>query len=304
MEYDVIIIGGGAAGLTAAIYTSRAMQKTLIIEEKAVGGQMMYTTDIENYPGFPEGIMGYELSALMEKQAKKFGTEIVFESLQSIDIQNKKIKTSVSEYTFKVLILALGAEPARLNLPKEEKLTGRGVSYCATCDGAFFKDQQVCVIGGGNTALHEALFLTNFASKIYLVHRRDRFRGEKYLQERLVKNLRVELVLNAVPIEIIGEEEVKGLKVQNVKTGKETILDVSGIFIFVGYNPKTEKLKDIVELNEKGYIKVDRYLATSVPFVFAAGDCIDKPYKQVASAVGDGCVAAMSAINYLESLSS
>ncbi len=303
MEYDVIILGGGAAGLTAAIYTSRAMHKTLVIEEKAVGGQMMYTTDIENYPGFPDGVMGFELSALMEKQAKKFGAEIIYDSFQTIDLNNKKVTTINTEYRFKVLILTLGAEPARLNLPNEKELTGRGVSYCATCDGAFFRGQQVAVIGGGNTALHEALFLTNFANKIYLVHRRDRFRGERYLQEKLIKNPKIDLILNSVPIEIMGEEEVKGLKVKKLKDGEELLLDVAGIFIFVGYNPRTEKVKGLVELNERGYIKVDRFLTTSVPFIFAAGDCIDKPYKQIASAVGDGCVSAMSAINYLESLS-
>lgn len=300
MSYDIIIIGGGPAGLTAAIYASRAMQKTLVLEEQAIGGQMMYTTEIENYPGFPEGIMGAELGNIMEKQARKFGTEIRYESFKELDLEKRLVKTTTGEYDFKALIIATGASPAKLGLPKEEKLTGRGISYCATCDGAFFRGQTVSVIGGGNTALHEALFLTNFAEKVYLIHRRDKFRGEKYLQEKIFKNPKIELVLNSIPKEIIGEEEVQGLKILNLKDNKEQILDLTGIFIFVGYTPKTEIVKNVVELNEQGYIKVDRFLKTSVPYIFAAGDCIDKPYKQIASAVGDGCVAAMSAINYIE----
>ncbi|MCX7990936.1 MAG: thioredoxin-disulfide reductase [Proteobacteria bacterium] len=300
MNYDVIIVGGGPAGLTSAIYTSRAMQKTLVIEERAVGGQMVLTTEVENYPGFPDGIMGAELGSLMEKQARRFGAEIRYGSFKGIDTEKKVLKTSEEEISFKALILALGAEPAKLGLPKEEELTGRGISYCATCDGAFFREQKVAVIGGGNTALEEALFLTNFASKVYLIHRRDSFRGEKYLQEKVKKNPKIETVLSTIPKEIIGENDVNGLRVFGLKDNREYVLDVTGVFIFVGYKPKTEIIKGVVELNEQGYIKADRYLRTSVPFIFACGDCIDKPYKQIASAVGDGCVAGMSAVSYIE----
>lgn len=300
MDFDIIIIGGGPAGLTSAIYTARALQKTLIIEERAIGGQMVLTTEIENYPGFPDGIMGMELADLMQRQAKKFGAEIRYGSIKQIDVEKKIIKTDSEEFSFRALIFAGGAEPAKIGLPKEEEFTGKGVSYCATCDGAFFRDQKVAVIGGGNTALEEALFLTNFASRVYLIHRRDTYRGEKYLQEKVFKNEKIERIMNSIPIEIFGENEVTGLKIKNVLENKEYVLDVSGLFIFIGYKPKTQILKEIVELNEQGYIKVDKYLRTSVPFIFACGDCIDKPYKQIASAVGDGCVAGMSAINYLE----
>lgn len=300
MDYDVIIIGSGPAGLTSAIYTSRAMLKTLVLEERALGGQMVMTTEIENYPGFPEGIMGAELANLMEKQAVRFGADIKYGSLKKIDVNNKVVVTDNEEFSFKALILALGAEPAKLGLPKEIELTGRGVSYCATCDGAFFRGQHVAVIGGGNTALEESLFLTRFAEKVYLIHRRDKFRGEKYLQNKVFNNPKIETVLNSIPIEILGDDEVKGLKIRNVSENRDYNLDVTGLFIFVGYKPKTEKVKDIVELNDQGYIRIDRYLRTSIPFIFACGDCIDKPYKQVASAVGDGCVAGMSAINHIE----
>lgn len=300
MNYDIIIVGGGPAGLTSAIYTARALQKTLVLEERAVGGQMVLTTEIENYPGFPEGVMGAELGNLMEKQAKKFGAEIRYGSFKNIDVKKMCLKTDGEEFYFKALILALGAEPAKLGLPKEDQLTGKGISYCATCDGAFFRDQKVAVIGGGNTALEEALFLTNFASKVYLIHRRDHFRGEKYLQEKVIKNPKIQMILSTIPVEILGDNELNGLKVKNLKDENEYILDVTGVFIFVGYRPKTENLKGILELTEQGYIKVDKYLRTSVPFIFACGDCIDKPYKQVASAVGDGCVAGMSAVNYIE----
>lgn len=300
MDKDIIIIGGGAAGLTAAIYTARARHNTLVIEEKSVGGQILITTEIENYPGFPDGIMGPELGMLMERQATKFGAEIVYESVLKIDSTNKKVITDKNEYTCKALIISTGATPMKLNLPKEEELTGKGVSYCATCDGAFFRDQVVAVIGGGNTAVEEALFLTNFAKKIYLVHRRNKLRAEKCLQERIFNNEKIEVIWDNVVTSIEGEETLKGITIKNVKTGELRFVDLDGLFIFIGYTPKTDIVRDIVELDENGYIKVDKKNQTSIPWIFAAGDCVSKPYKQIATAVGDGCNAALSAIAYVE----
>ncbi len=300
MTKDIIIIGGGPAGLTSAIYTSRARHSTLVIEEKAVGGQIILTTEIENYPGFPKGIMGPELGMLMEEQAKKFGTEIKYDSVKSINIDEKKVITEKEEYTCKAIIIATGATPSKLNLPKEEELTGRGISYCATCDGAFFKDQIVAVIGGGNTAVEEALFLTNFAKKVYLIHRRDKLRAEKCLQERLFEHDKIEVIWNTIVDSLEGDDSLKGINIKNKITGQISLLPLDGLFIFVGYTPKTEFLKGLLELDENGYIKVNEKNQTSIPWIFAAGDCISKPYKQIATAVGDGCTAALSAIAYLE----
>lgn len=300
MEKDVIIIGGGPAGLTAAIYCSRAMLSTLVLEEQSVGGQMVFTTDVENYPGFPEGVMGPELGSLMEKQAKRFGTEISYESIKNIDMTNKKVVTDRNEYICKVLIIATGASPMKLGLEKENELTGKGISYCATCDGAFFRGQDVAVVGGGNTAIEEAIFLTNFAKTVYIIHRRDKFRAEKYLQEKALRNEKIKPVWNKIITKLHGDEFLTGITTRDVLTAEEQVLDISGLFIFVGYKPRTDLLKGIVEIDENGYILVNELRQTSVNWIFAAGDCVKKPYKQIATAVGDGCTAAMSAIAYLE----
>jgi len=301
MEKDVIIIGGGPAGLTAAIYCSRAMLKTVVIEEQSVGGQMVFTTDIENYPGFPDGVMGPELGGLMEKQAKRFGTEIVYETIKFVDKNNKKIVTDRNEYSCKALIIATGASPMKLGLEKEAELTGKGVSYCATCDGAFFRDQIVAVVGGGNTAIEEAIFLTNFASNVYIIHRRDKFRAEKYLQEKALKNEKIKPLWNKVVTKLHGDDSLSAITIKDILTGKEETVNLSGLFIFVGYKPRTEVFKDVVDIDEAGYIVANEFRQTNVDWIFAAGDCVKKPYKQIATAVGDGCTAAMSAIAYLES---
>jgi len=301
MEKDVIIIGGGPAGLTAAIYCSRAMLKTVVIEEQSVGGQMVFTTDIENYPGFPDGVMGPELGGLMEKQAKRFGTEIVYETIKFVDKNNKKVVTDRNEYSCKALIIATGASPMKLGLEKEVELTGKGVSYCATCDGAFFRDQIVAVVGGGNTAIEEAIFLTNFASNVYIIHRRDKFRAEKYLQEKALKNEKIKPLWNKVVTKLHGDDSLSAITIKDVLTGKEETVNLSGLFIFVGYKPRTEVFKDVVDIDEAGYIVANEFRQTNVDWIFAAGDCVKKPYKQIATAVGDGCTAAMSAIAYLES---
>ncbi len=302
MEKDVIIIGGGPAGLTAAIYCSRAMLNTLVIEEQSVGGQMVFTTDVENYPGFPEGVMGPELGGLMEKQAKRFGAELVYETIKNVSFDNRTIVTDKNEYTCKALIIATGASPMKLNLEKETELTGRGISYCATCDGAFFRDQVVAVVGGGNTAIEEALFLTNFASLVYIIHRRDKWRAEKYLQQKALKNEKIRALWNKVVVKLIGDEALSEIVIKDVVNGKEEKLPLSGLFIFVGYKPRTDLFKGVIKLDDNGYILTDEHRRTNLPWVFAAGDCVKKPYKQIATAVGDGCTAAMSAIAYVENV--
>lgn len=300
MERDIIIVGGGPAGLTAAIYCSRANLKTVVLEEQSIGGQIVFTTDIENYPGFPDGVIGPELGSLIEKQAKRFGAEISYETLKQIDVDKKRVHTDKNVYSCKALILAMGAAPMKLNIEKEAELTGRGISYCATCDGAFFRDQVVAVVGGGNTAIEEALFLTNFAKTVYIIHRRDKFRAEKYLQSKALNHQKIKPLWNCVVKEIIGEDSLEGVIVNNVVTGKEERINLNGLFIFVGYKPRTDLVKDVVRLDKDGYILTDEYAATNVPWIFAAGDCRKKPYKQIATAVGDGCTAAMSAIAYTE----
>lgn len=300
MEKDIVIIGGGPAGLTAAIYCSRAMLKTLVIEEQSIGGQMVFSTEVENYPGFPNGIMGPELGTLMEKQALRFGAEISYDKINKIDWESKKIYTDKEVYSCKALIIATGASPMKLNLEKEKELTGRGISYCATCDGAFFRNQVVAVVGGGNTAIEEAIFLTNFASRVYIIHRRDKFRAEKYLQEKALKNEKIVPLWNKVVTKLNGDEDLTSIVIKDVLSGKEENLQLSGLFIFVGYSPRTELFRGVINIDEKGYILADENRGTNMEWVFAAGDCVKKPYKQIATAVGDGCTAAMSAIAYLE----
>jgi len=304
MLFDVIIIGGGPAGLTAGIYTSRARLKSLLIEKALAGGQVATIDLIENYPGFDEGISGSELSQKMERQAKRFGLEIIQSAVQKISLHGKIKKITLHEnqveYEAKSVIISTGAHPKRLGIEGEEKLRGRGVSYCATCDGALFKGEKIAVIGGGDSAVEEAIFLTRFAEIVYVVHRRDQFRAAKIAQERAFSNPKIKFIWNSAVKKIDGEDSVTALRVKDVKTGKETTLDVQGVFIYVGYNPSTEFLKSIVNLNENNYILTDEDMATSVPGIFAAGDVRAKPLKQIATAVGDGAIAAISAEKYIE----
>lgn len=289
MLWDVIIVGGGPAGLTAGLYTSRARLKSLLVEKAFAGGQVTTTEWIENYPGFDEAVSGIELSQRMEKQAKKFGLEIIQGSVRAISIDGKIKKVlfdNGESYEAKSIILSTGANPKPLNIDGEEKFRGRGVSYCAVCDGAFFKGKRLAVIGGGNSAVEEALFLTKFAEIVYIVHRRDQLRAEKILQERAVSNPKIKLIWNSVPEKIDGDDTVTALFLKNVKTGESAKLDVGGVFVYVGYNPNTALLKNIVALNEKNYIITDDAMATSQPGFFAAGDVRQKPLKQIATAVG------------------
>jgi thioredoxin reductase (NADPH) len=304
MLYDVVIIGGGPAGLTAGLYSSRAMLKTLLIEKGLPGGQVATTEFIENYPGFEEGITGAELSVKMETQAKKFGLEILQTTAQDIFLQEKIKKVVVSdnqqEYNAKSVILATGAHPKLLNIEGENQYRGKGVSYCATCDGAFFKGETIAVVGGGDSAVQEGVFLTRFADIVYIIHRRDKLRAEKILQERAFSNEKIKFIWDTVPIKIAGNDAVTALHTKNVKTGDESVLDVSGVFIYIGYLPNTEFLKGLVKLDDGNFIVADEKMRTSVPGIFAAGDVRANTIKQITTSVGDGAIASLSAEKYIE----
>jgi len=303
MLYDIIIIGGGPAGLTAGIYASRARLKSLLIEKAFPGGQVTTAEWVENYPGFEEGISGIDLSQRMENQAKKFGLEIIQGAVTEISLHDKIKKITLEEgqvHEAKAVILSVGANPRTLNIEGEMKYRGKGVSYCATCDGAFFKGKKIAVIGGGNSAIQEAIFLTKFAEAVYVVHRRTELRAEKIVQERALSNSKIKFIWNSVAEKIEGEDAVNALFIKNVKTGETSKLDVNGIFIYVGYNPNTEFLKKIVRFDENNYIITDTMMATSQSGIFAAGDVRAGSPKQIAIAVGDGATAALSAEKYIE----
>lgn len=302
MDYDVIIIGGGPAGLTAGIYTSRARLKTLLIESYSVVCQAVTTDQIENYPGFPEGINGFELIERFKKQAEKFGAEFIISEVKEVKEAKPgwEILTDDKSYTSRAIIIASGARPKRLGIPGEDKFRGKGVSYCGTCDGALFKNKEVVVAGGGDTALEEAIFLTRFAKKVTVIHRRNALRGTKILQERAFSNKKIEFVWDSVISEILGESKVSAVKVKNVKTGVEKDLSCDGVFVFVGYTPNTAFLKDFLLLDESGYIIADDDCLTSKIGIFACGDCRKKLLRQVVTACGDGATAAFACQHFLE----
>ena len=302
--YDVIIIGGGPAGLTAGLYTSRARLKSLLIEKGFPGGQVMTTEWVENYPGFEDGISGAELAQKMEKQATKFGLEIVQGSVINVSVDNnikKVVLEDEKQYEAKSVIIATGSNPRPLKIEGEDEFRGRGVSYCATCDGAFFKDSKLAVIGGGDSAVEEGLFLTKFAETVYIVHRRDELRAAKVVQERAFENPKIKLVWDSVPEKIEGDGTgVNAVHIKNVKTGEKSVLDVQGIFIYIGYNPNTDFLKEIIKLDESNYVLANDDMFTSEQGIFVAGDVRKKLLKQIATAVGDGATAAISAEKYIE----
>jgi len=300
--YDVIIIGSGPAGLTAAIYAGRAELKTLVIAGVKYGGQLMDTTVIENYPGFPEGIKGSELIEKMIAQAQKFNAQIVFEDALKVELQEKikKVYTFEKEYQAKTVILALGANPRKLNVTGEEKLWGKGVSACAVCDGALFKNKEVAVVGGGDSAMEEASFLTNFASKVYLIHRRDSFRAAVSMQKKVLNNPKIEILYNSEIEEIIGEEKIEALKIKNNQNQSSKLLKVDGLFLAIGHIPNTQILQGQLELDEDGYITTKNDVETSIEGVFASGDIKDKAYKQIVTATSGGAIAALKADKYLK----
>ena len=298
----VIILGAGPAGLSAALYAARAELNPLVLTGMELGGQVSLTNTIENYPGFPDGVGGSQLGEIFQKQAEKFGARFEFDSATEVDLSQRpfKVKTYSKEYSAEILILATGATPVHLNVPGEELLTGRGVSYCATCDGWFFKGKNVVVVGGGDSALEEALFLTRFAAKITIIHRRNEFRAGAILQKRLVDNPKIEVLFDSVVEKILGDNKVKNLTIRNVKTNQITDFSADGVFIFIGHSPNTALYLGQLEMNERGFLKIDEKLQTSVEGVFAAGEVADDTYKQVVTSAGMGAAAAIQAVRYLE----
>ncbi|MBU1007057.1 MAG: thioredoxin-disulfide reductase [Candidatus Omnitrophica bacterium] len=304
MDYDVIVIGGGPAGLTAALYAGRARLKTLIVESFSVLGQAIITDRIENYPGFPEGINGFDLVEKFKKQAEKFEVEFKTGDVSEVKKHDKgwEIKIKDKSYTALSLIVASGAKPKKLGVAGEEKLQGKGVSYCATCDGALYRDKEVVLAGGGDTAIEEALFLTRFAAKVKVAHRRDRLRATKILQERALANKKIEFIWESTITEITGDNKVSGVKIENVRTKEKGEVPCDGVFIFVGYSPNTDFVKGVLKLDKGGYIAGDDNMKTSEKGIFACGDCRGKLLRQVVTACGDGAVAAFSAQQYVEEL--
>ncbi len=306
---DTVILGSGCAGMTAALYTARAGLKPLVLEGHEPGGQLSITTLVENFPGWPEGIQGPELMDNMKKQAARFGTEYQLAHLVSVDVGAHpiRLRTSAGELEARTLIVASGASARWLGLPSEQALIGHGVSSCATCDGCFFRDKDIAVVGGGDSAMEEAMFLARFASKVTLLHRRDAFRASKIMLERAMANPKIELRTNTVVDEVLGVEEgeVKGLRLRDVKDGEQSELKVSGLFLGIGHEPNTKMFAGQIDLDEDGYIKTTNNVFTTkngaiVPGVFACGDVQDRRYRQAITAAGSGCMAALEAEKYLE----
>ncbi len=301
MKYDVMIIGGGPAGLSAAIYAARGGLKTGLFEKGIIGGQITVTNDVENYPGFPEPLSGFELTERMRQQAEVYKAEFIDEEVNAIGMEGlcKIIETSENTYRTKSLIICTGAHPRLLNVPGEERFTGRGVSYCATCDGALYRDKVVAVVGGGDSAVEEALFLTRFAKKVYIIHRRDELRAQKIIQERALKNPKVEMVWDTVVQKIDGTEQLENLELYNRRTEKVSFLPVDGVFIYVGILPNNELLESRLELDSSGFVLTNENMHTNVPGIYAAGDIRHTPLRQVVTATSDGAIAAYSAEKWI-----
>jgi len=304
MTEKVIIIGSGPAGLTAALYTARAQLEPLVFIGDVPGGQVTTSSEIENYPGFPEGLTGPELGELFQRQTERFGARLKYDTVTGVDLSVHPFRVTAygGEYEAHALIVATGSSPRKLGVSGEADFSGRGVSYCATCDGFFYKGKEIVMVGGGDAAVEEAMFLTRFATKVYQVHRRDRLRAGRYLQERAFNNEKIEFIWDTVVDEIVGDQAVTSVRLRNVKTGEERLLTVQGIFIAIGHTPNTAWLGGQVVLDERGYIATDERGRTNVPGVYAAGDVQDWRYRQVATAVGDGCRAAMEVERYIAEL--
>ena len=297
--HDIIIIGSGPAGYTAAIYTARAgLNPLLIAGEVTAGGALMNTTEVENFPGFPEGIQGPDLMANMLAQAERFGCEILYEDALEVSLaeEEKKVVTSEGEYLARRVILSMGSEYRKLNVPGEAELSGRGVSYCATCDGFFFKDQHLAVVGGGDSAMEEALFLTKFAKKVTVIHRRDQLRASQIMAERAAANPKIDFAWNSTVAQINGENKVESLTLKSTVDGKESTLDATGVFVAIGHEPRSQLVNGQVDLDEAGYVRVNEPgTATNLKGVFACGDLVDHTYRQAITAAGSGCRAALDA---------
>ena len=299
-HYDIVIIGAGPAGLAAGLYAARARRSTILLERKVTGGQIALTSVVENYPGLEE-VDGFELGQAMQRQAEKYGMETASTEVTGLERCDglHVVHTKDGDYTAKTIILTGGADFNRLGVPGEEELTGKGVSYCATCDAAFFKDQVCAVVGGGDAAMDEGLFVTRYASKVYVIHRRDELRASKILQERAFANPKMEFVWNTVATEIQGQDAVERLKLRNVVTDEESTLEVNAVFVFIGLHPNTDYLKGVIKMDEAGHVYVNDWMETEVPGIFAAGDVRVNSARQVVSAAGDGATAAIKADHYI-----
>ena len=300
--YDVIIIGSGPAGLSAALYTGRAHLDTLVLTGAVLGGQVSTTNKVDNYPGFPDGITGPELVQNMQAQAERFGAAVQIDTVTAVDLSQRPFRLSgySDEYQARALVIATGAAPRKLQVPGEQEFTGRGVSYCATCDGWFFRDKDVIVVGGGDSAMEESLFLTKFARKVTVVHRRDQLRAGPTLQKHAFDNDKIDFIWNAVVTEVIGEDGVKAVRLQDTQTGAEWEHAADGLFVFIGHIPNTDLFKGQLEIGEGGYLTTDALLSTSIPGVWAAGEVTDSVFRQVVTSTGMGAAAAIQAQRWLD----
>ena len=298
----VLILGSGPTGYSAALYAARAELQPVVLTGLQLGGQAALTYTIENYPGFPEGVGGAQLGELFQKQAEHFGAVTEFASANKVDLSKRpfKVEADSGDYLADVLIVGTGASPNQLGIPREVEMTGRGISYCATCDGWFFKDKKVVIVGGGDSALEEGLFITRYASSVTIIHRREEFRASTILQKRAKEHPKVDFILNTIVTEVIGADKLEALKLKNVVTGEETIYETDGLFIFIGHTPNTQMFKGQLEMSDLGYIKVNDKMETSVPGVFAAGEAADPHFRQVVTSAGMGAAAAIQATRYLE----
>jgi thioredoxin reductase (NADPH) len=301
LYFDVVIIGSGPAGYTASIYTSRAKLKTLIITGSLPGGQLMTTSEVENYPGFPNGIFGPELMINMKQQSERFGTTLVTDEVKKVNFNVRpfEIYTESTIYKAESVLISTGATPRKLGIEPEQTFSGRGISYCATCDGPFFKDQHIVVVGGGDTALEEANFLTKFGKSVKIIHRREHLRASKILQERAFENPKIEFIWNSTIVDIKGDKKISSIIIKNNRNGEEKKVDVGGLFVAIGHEPNTSIFKDQIELDDKGYVIVRSYTKTNIDGVFASGDVHDYRYRQAITAAGFGCMAALDIEKWL-----
>jgi thioredoxin reductase (NADPH) len=298
----VLVLGSGPAGLSAALYAARAELAPVVLTGIQLGGQAALTYTIENYPGFPEGVGGAQLGELFQKQAEHFGAKVEFDTASEVDLSKRpfKVRTDNGEYAADSIIISTGADPNKLNVPGENDLTGRGVSYCATCDGWFFKDKKVIIVGGGDSALEEGLFITRYASSVTVIHRREEFRASPILQKRAKEHPKMNFILDTVVTEVIGNDKVEAVRLKNVETGAETIFETDGLFIFIGHTPNTQMFKGQLAMDDLGYLKVNDRMETSVKGVFAAGEAADPHFRQVVTSAGMGAAAAIQATRFLQ----